>query len=64
MFLNSATVDRKNEFQNTVVKRGATLGANSTIVCGLEIGEYAFLVRAPVLLQNVKPYALVVGVLQ
>ena len=57
-----ATVDRKNEFQNTVVKRGATLGANSTIVCGLEIGEYAFVGAGACVTKNVKPYALVVGV--
>lgn len=55
-------IDRKNEFRNTLVKRGATLGANSTIVCGVTIGEYAFVGAGAVINKDVPAYALVVGV--
>lgn len=55
-------VPRKSEFRRTLVKRGATLGANSTIVCGNVIGEYAFVGAGTVVTKNVKPYALVAGV--
>ncbi len=54
-------VDRKNEFRRTTVRRGATIGANSTIVCGNEIGEYAMVGAGSVVTHNVKPYALVAG---
>lgn len=57
-----SAVSRKDEYRPTLVKRGATLGANSTIVCGTTIGEYAFVGAGAVILQNVKPYALMVGV--
>ncbi len=55
-------VERKNEYQNTLVKKGATLGANCTIVCGVTIGEYAFIGAGAVVNKNIKPYALMVGV--
>ncbi len=57
-----AEVSRKHEYRNTVVKKGATLGANCTIVCGVTIGEYAFVGAGAVVNQDVPPYALVVGV--
>jgi UDP-2-acetamido-3-amino-2,3-dideoxy-glucuronate N-acetyltransferase len=55
-------VNRKNEYQQTLVKRGATLGANSTIVCGVTIGEYAFVAAGAVVTKDVPAYALVMGV--
>ena len=55
-------IDRKSEYRNTLVKRGATLGANCTIVCGTTIGEYAFVGAGAVVKNDVKPYALMVGV--
>ena len=57
-----ALVSRKDQFRNTVVKKGATLGANCTIVCGVSIGEYAFIGAGAVVNADVKPYALMVGV--
>ena len=55
-------IERKNEYKDTVVKKGATLGANCTIVCGVTIGEYAFVGAGAVINKDVKPYALMVGV--
>jgi UDP-2-acetamido-3-amino-2,3-dideoxy-glucuronate N-acetyltransferase len=55
-------VSRKNEYRDTLVRRGATLGANCTIVCGVTIGEYAFVGAGSVITGDVKAYALVVGV--
>ena len=55
-------VERKNEYRNTLVKKGATLGANSTIVCGFTIGEFAFIGASALINSNIKPYALMVGV--
>ncbi|WP_066705818.1 acyltransferase [Curvibacter delicatus] len=55
-------IERKNEYRDTLVKRGATLGANSTIVCGAVIGEYAFIGAGAVVNRNVPAYALMVGV--
>ena len=57
-----SAVSRKDEYRNTLVKRGATIGANATIVCGTTIGEYAFIAAGAVINRNVKPYALMVGV--
>jgi UDP-2-acetamido-3-amino-2,3-dideoxy-glucuronate N-acetyltransferase len=54
-------VIRREEFLKTLVKKGATLGANCTIVCGVTIGEYAFIGAGAVVTKNVRPYALVVG---
>ena len=55
-------VERKDEYRDTLVRKGATLGANCTIVCGVSIGEYAFVGAGAVVNKDVKPYALVVGV--
>ncbi len=55
-------VSRKEEFLPTLVRRGATLGANSTIVCGVTIGEYAFVGAGAVVTRDVPPYAIVLGV--
>jgi UDP-2-acetamido-3-amino-2,3-dideoxy-glucuronate N-acetyltransferase len=55
-------IERKNEYRNTLVKKGATLGANCTIVCGTTIGEFAFVGAGAVVNKDVKPYALMVGV--
>ena len=57
-----AFIERKHEFKRTLVKRGATIGANATIVCGVTIGEYAFVGAGAVVTKDVPPYALVVGV--
>lgn len=55
-------IERKSEYRNTLVKKGATLGANCTIVCGVTIGQYAFIGAGAVVNKDVKPYALMVGV--
>jgi len=55
-------IERKLEYQRTLVKQGASLGANSTIVCGVVIGEYAFVAAGAVVTRDVSPYALVMGV--
>lgn len=55
-------VPRKSEFRRTVVRRGATLGANSTIVCGHTLGEYSMVGAGAVVTRDVPPYALVAGV--
>ncbi|MBL8890186.1 MAG: N-acetyltransferase [Planctomycetaceae bacterium] len=55
-------VERKNEYRDTMVRRGATLGANCTIVCGVTIGKFAFIGAGAVINRNVPDYALVVGV--
>jgi UDP-2-acetamido-3-amino-2,3-dideoxy-glucuronate N-acetyltransferase len=57
-----SAITRKNEYRKTLVRRGATLGANCTIVCGVTVGEYAFVAAGAVINRNVKPYALMAGV--
>ena len=57
-----SAVVRKDEYRDTVVKRGATLGANCTVVCGVTIGEYAFVAAGAVVNRDVKPFALIMGV--
>lgn len=57
-----SAVTRKNEYRRTLIKKGATLGANCTIVCGVTVGEYAFVAAGAVINRDVKPYALMVGV--
>jgi UDP-2-acetamido-3-amino-2,3-dideoxy-glucuronate N-acetyltransferase len=52
---------RKNEYQKTIIRKGASIGANATIVCGNEIGQYAMIGAGAVITKEVKPYALVVG---
>lgn len=55
-------IERKNEYRDTLVKRGATLGANCTIVCGVTIHEFAFIGAGAVVNKDVPAYALMVGV--
>ena len=55
-------VERKDEYQNTFVKKGATLGANCTIICGITVGKFAFVGAGAVVNKDVPAYALVVGV--
>lgn len=54
-------VNRRGQYEKTIVKKGATIGANSTIVCGHNISEYAFIGAGAVVTKEVLPYALVVG---
>lgn len=56
-----SAVNRKNEYMKTTVRKGASIGANATIVCGNDIGEFAFIGAGAVVVKEVKPYALVVG---
>lgn len=56
-----SAINRKNEYAKTVVKKGASIGANSTIVCGHDIGQYAFIGAGAVVTKNVPDYALVIG---
>ncbi|MBS3667131.1 acyltransferase [Vreelandella boliviensis] len=55
-------IERKSEYRDTLVKKGATLGANCTIVCGVTIGEYSFIGAGAVINKDVPAYALMVGV--
>ncbi len=55
-------IDRKSEYRDTLVKKGVTLGANCTILCGITIGEFAFVGAGALVNKDVKPYALMVGV--
>lgn len=55
-------IERKDEYRNTLVKKGATLGANCTIVCGVTIGEFAFVGAGAVINRDVPDYAMMVGV--
>ena len=57
-----ALISRKHEFKNTLVKKGVTIGANATIICGTTIGIYAFIAAGSVVRSNVRPYALIAGV--
>src|SRR6476620_9062420 len=54
-------VVRKDEFKSTIVRKGASIGANATIVCGIEIGEFALIGAGAVIIRPVPPYALMVG---
>ncbi|UMB59270.1 N-acetyltransferase [Lutibacter sp. A80] len=56
-----SAIIRRGEYQQTIVKKGASIGANATIVCGNSIGEYAFIGAGAVVTKEVLPYALVVG---
>lgn len=62
VFNPRALIERKNEYRDTLVRRGATLGANCTIVCGVTIGEFALVGAGAVVNKDVPAYALVVGV--
>lgn len=57
-----AFIIRREEFKKTLLKKGCTVGANATIVCGVTIGEYALIGSGAVINKDVKPYALMVGV--
>lgn len=61
VFNPRAYVVRKNEYRDTIVKRGVTIGANATIICGVTLGEYCFIGAGALVNKNVKPFALVVG---
>ncbi|RMH59818.1 MAG: N-acetyltransferase [Candidatus Hydrogenedentota bacterium] len=56
-----AEVERKDEFRDTLVKRGTSIGANATIVCGVTLGEYSFVGAGAVVTKDVPPYTVVVG---
>src|SRR5437868_9809494 len=56
-----SAINRKNEYAKTIVKKGASIGANATIVCGHDIGEFAFIVAGAVVTKSVPAYALVIG---
>jgi len=56
-----SAIVRKDQYVKTIVRKGATIGANATIVCGYEIGKYAFIGAGAVVISEVPPYALVVG---
>ena len=57
-----AFINRKDQFKKTLLKRGCTIGANATIVCGIEIGEYSLIGSGSVVTKNVDPFSLMVGV--
>ena len=57
-----AAIPRKNEYKATIIRRGATLGANSTIVCGVTVGRWAFIAAGAVVTKDVKEFALMAGV--
>ena len=57
-----SAVSRKHEYRRTLVKRGASIGANATIVCGTTLGEYSFVGAGAVITKDVPPYALMAGV--
>lgn len=54
-------IERRNEFRKTIVRKGASIGANATVLCGIEIGSYAMIGAGAVVVKNVPPYALVIG---
>jgi UDP-2-acetamido-3-amino-2,3-dideoxy-glucuronate N-acetyltransferase len=56
-----SAVNRKGEYLSTIVRQGATIGANATIVCGIEIGAFAFIGAGALVRNDVPPYALIVG---
>lgn len=56
-----SAVNRRGQYERTRVKRGASIGANATIVCGHDIGEFAFIGAGAVVTKHIPPYALVVG---
>lgn len=61
VFNPRSEIERKDEYMKTIVRRGATLGANCTIICGVELGEYSFVGAGAVVTKNVPAYALMVG---
>jgi UDP-2-acetamido-3-amino-2,3-dideoxy-glucuronate N-acetyltransferase len=61
VFNPRAFIERKKEYRKTIVKKGATIGANATIICGVTIGEYSFIGAGSVVTKDVLAYALVYG---
>lgn len=62
VFNPRSEIVRKDEYRDTRIKKGATLGANSTIICGVTVGEYAFVGAGAVITKDVPPFALMMGV--
>ena len=56
-----ANISRKEEYKDTIIRKGVTLGANCTIICGVEIGKHAFIGAGTLINKNVKPFALITG---
>ena len=56
-----SAIIRKDKYEKTFIRKGASIGANATIICGIEMGEYAMIGAGAVVTKNVKPYALIVG---
>jgi len=54
-------IDRSKEFLDTIIREGCSIGANATIICGIELGKYSMIAAGSVVTKNVKPYSLVVG---
>jgi UDP-2-acetamido-3-amino-2,3-dideoxy-glucuronate N-acetyltransferase len=57
-----SAIERKDQYKNTLVKKGATIGANATVICGVTLGEYSFVAAGAVVNKDVKPFSLVAGV--
>ena len=57
-----SAITRKNEYRQTIIKKGCTIGANATIICGVTLGEYSFIGAGAVINKDVQPYALMAGV--
>ena len=57
-----AAISRKDEYKTTLIKKGVTIGANATIICGVTIGEYAFIAAGAVVTKDVPPHALMKGI--
>lgn len=57
-----SAVIRKDEYRDTIVKKGATIGANATVICGVTLGEYCFIAAGAVINKSVKPFSLMAGV--
>ena len=56
-----AFIDRSNEFTQTIIRKGTSIGANATIICGVELGEYSMIGAGALVSKDVKPYSLVIG---
>jgi acetyltransferase-like isoleucine patch superfamily enzyme len=56
-----AFIDRSNDFRNTIVRKGSSIGANATIICGVELGKYSMVAAGAIVTKDVKPYSLVMG---
>src|SRR6478752_2961851 len=61
VFNPRSAISRKNEYQKTIIKKGATIGANATLVCGNNVGEFAFIGAGAVVTKEVPAYALIMG---